>query len=337
MVTGYRINGTDIQDLFEFFTTAEQQEGGVTDSKFSDGSGRFKRNGADLKTNLGGTFPTSAGTYIGGSNSVFDYKAQGLPIDVALPGCRPIGCLRATLTPGTYYINRVNNQTWVSSSANSASGTHIDHDPKFVFLELQAGGGGGAGSGLTYAAAGGGAGGYSFTAVEIPENSFLRLVVGSKGQGGNSDGGSGNRGGDTVLYDASGSQLVICYGGNGPSSSSNASGGSGGTASGGIVNITGGSGASKENSGSAINSFVITLPKPEQTQWNKSTQNGGSSGGNNYGGGGGASVFSPGANADSRKTPAAAGTGAGGAGAGYTAFSPSSGSDGGDGIANIYY
>lgn len=337
MATNYKINGTDIEDIFESFTTAEQSEGGVTDSKFSDGSGRFKQNGADLKTSLGKTFPTSAGSYIGGANSTTDYTAAGAAIDVALKGCRPIGVLRATLGVGTWYINRVNGQTWISSSPNSASGTRIDHDPKFIFLELQGGGGGGAGSGLTYAAAGGGGGGYSFAAVEIPENSHIKIVVGGGGSGGDADGGSGASGGDTILYNATGGIIVMCRGGGGASSSSGASGGSGGTASGGIINITGGSGGSKENSGGTINAFLITLPKPEQTQWQKSTQSGGSSNGNNYGGGGGASVFSIGANADSRKTPSNAGTGAGGAGAGFTAFSPSNGSNGGDGIVKIYY
>ena len=110
MATNYKINGTDIEDIFESFTLAEQQEGGVTDSKFSDGSGRFKQNGADLKTALGKTFPTSAGSYIGGANSTTEYTAQGAAIDVALKGCRPIGILRSTLGVGTWYINRVNGR-----------------------------------------------------------------------------------------------------------------------------------------------------------------------------------------------------------------------------------
>lgn len=333
----FQINSANIFDIFESFTLSEQSSYGVTDSKFTDGSSRFKKGNVDLKAVTNSTIPTSAGTYIGGSNSTSSYTVNGQAIDVALKGCRPIGIPLAELGPGTYYLNRINNQTWLSSSPNSASGTRLLHDPKFVFLELQAGGGGGAGSGLTYAASGGGAGGYAFAAVEIPENSYLQIVVGAGGRGGNADGGSGSNGGNTVLYNSSGTALVTCYGGNGASSSSSASGASGGTASGGIVNVTGGSGGSKEHGGGAINAFSITLPKPEQTQWQKSTQNGGSSSGNNYGGAGGASVFSVGANADSRKTPSNAGTGAGGAGAGFTAFSPSAGSNGGDGIGKIYY
>lgn len=335
MATNYKINGTDIEDIFESFTTAEQQEGGVTDSKFSDGSGRFKRNGTDLKTALGKTFPTSAGTYLGGSNSTTDYTA-GAAIDVALKGCRPIGILRSTLGVGTWYINRVNGQTWVSSSPNSASGTRIDHDPKFIFLELQGGGGGGAGSGLTGCSGGGGAGGYCFVAAEIPEGSYLRVVVGAGGAAGGNDA-NGSAGGATTLYDASGGVIAQANGGNGGNRRSDNTA-AGGTASGGSVNVSGGYGGGKEDAGGGVSAFTVTLPKPEQTQWTRGGFSGGSSGGNNYGGGGGASVFAAGANADSQTTPSAAGTlGSGGAGAGYRAFQQNAGTAGGDGFARAYY
>ena len=336
MATNYKINGTDIEDIFESFTTAEQSEGGVTDSKFSDGSGRFKQNGVDLKTALGKTFPTSAGSYIGGANSTTDYTAEGAAIDVALKGCRPIGILRATLGVGTWYINRVNGQTWVSSSPNSASGTRIDHDPKFIFLELQGGGGGGAGSGLVGCSGGGGAGGYCFVAVEIPDGSYLRVVVGAGGEAGGEDE-NGAVGGATTLYDASGGVIAQANGGNGGNRRSDDTA-SGGTASGGLVNITGGYGGGKEDAGGAVSAFTVTLPKPEQTQWTRGGFSGGSSNGNNYGGGGGASVFAAGANGDSRTTPSAAGKlGSGGAGAGYQTFQQHAGTAGGDGFARAYY
>lgn len=336
MATNYKIDGTDIEDIFESFTTAEQSEGGVTDSKFSDGSGRFKQNGADLKTALGKTFPTSAGSYIGGANSTTDYTAAGAAIDVALKGCRPIGILRSTLGVGTWYINRVNGQTWVSSSPNSASGTRIDHDPKFIFLELQGGGGGGAGSGLTGCSGGGGAGGYCFVAVEIPDGSYLRVVVGAGGAAGGNDA-NGSAGGATTLYDASGSVIAQANGGNGGNRRSDNTA-SGGTASGGSVNVSGGYGGGKEDAGGAVSAFTVTLPKPEQTQWTRGGFSGGSSNGNNYGGGGGASVFAAGANGDSRTTPSAAGTlGSGGAGAGFQSFQQNAGTAGGDGFARAYY
>lgn len=336
MPTNYKINGTDIEDIFESFTTAEQSEGGVTDSKFSDGTGRFKQNGVDLKTALGKTFPTSAGSYIGGANSTTDYTAEGAAIDVALKGCRPIGILRSTLGVGTWYINRVNGQTWVSSSPNSASGTRIDHDPKFIFLELQGGGGGGAGSGLVGCSGGGGAGGYCFVAVEIPDGSYLRVVVGAGGAAGGDDA-NGSAGGATTLYDAAGGVIAQANGGNGGNRRSDSTA-DGGTATGGMVNITGGYGGGKEDAGGAVSAFTVTLPKPEQTQWTRGGFSGGSSNGNNYGGAGGASVFAAGANGDSRTTPSAAGKlGSGGAGAGYQAFQQHAGTAGGDGFARMFY
>lgn len=338
MATNYKINGIDIENIFESFTTAEQSEGGVTDSKFSDGSGRFKQNGADLKTALGKTFPTSAGSYIGGANSTTDYTAQGAAIDVALKGCRPIGVLRQTLTPGIYYINRINNQTWVSSSPNSASGTRLDHDPKFIFLELQGGGGGGAGSSMIYASGGGGGGGYCFKAITLPENSYIRIEVGAGGNAGsggtNND---GDTGGNTICYDASGNFIARAYGGYGGAHNDDYTA-HGGEALDGDINIQGGTGGSKQEAGGAVSAFTVTLPKPEQTQWTRGGFSGGSSNGNNYGGGGGASAFAAGANADSRTTPSAAGTlGSGGAGGGYRAARESDGTRGGDGFARIFY
>lgn len=332
----YKINNVDIDEIFESFTASEQTTYGVTDSKFTDGTGRFKQNEVDLKTALGKTFPTSAGSYIGGANSTTDYTAAGAAIDVALKGCRPIGILRSTLGVGTWYINRVNGQTWVSSSPNSASGTRIDHDPKFIFLELQGGGGGGAGSGLMGCSGGGGAGGYCFVAVEIPDDSYLRVVVGSGGAAGGDDA-NGSAGGATTLYDASGGVIAQANGGAGGHRRSDDTA-SGGTASGGSVNVSGGYGGGKEDAGGAVSAFTVTLPKPEQTQWTRGGFSGGSSGGNDYGGAGGASVFAAGANGDSRTTPSAAGTlGSGGAGAGFTAFRQSAGTAGGDGLARMYY
>lgn len=335
MATGYKINGTDIEDIFESFTLAEQSEGGVTDSKFSDGSGRFKQNGADLKTALGKTFPTSAGTYIGGSNSTSDYKAQGSPIDVALPGCRPIGCLRATLTPGTYYINRINNQTWVSSSANSASGTRLDHDPKFIFLELQGGGGGGAGGSAFYASSGGAGGGYCFKAVALAENSYIRVEVGAGGNGGAAGtGNNGGTGGNTICYDSAGGFIARAYGGYGGAHNNDYTV-EGGTALDGDVNVSGGNGGRKENAGAGVSTFTVTLPKPEQTRWSRGNFSGGSSNGNSYGGGGGASAFANGG-VGGRDNAGAGTLGSGGGGGGYrVAGDP--GARGGDGFARIYY
>ena len=335
MATGYRINGTDIDDLYESFTTTEQSQAGVTDSKFSDGSGRFKQNGADLKTALGKTFPTSAGRYIGGTNSTTDYAVEGAVIDVALKGCRPIGILRSILGVGTWYINRVNEQTWVSSSPNSASGTRIDHDPKFIFIELQAGGGGGAGGSALYASSGGGGGGYCFKAVALPENSYIRVEVGAGGNGGAAGtGNNGGAGGNTICYDSAGGFIARAYGGYGGAHNNDYTV-EGGTALDGDVNVSGGNGGTKENAGSGVSTFTVTLPKPEQTQWTRGGFSGGSSPGGNHGGGGGASVFANGGNGD-RDNPTAGTLGSGGGGGGYR-LAGTAGAVGGDGFARIYY
>lgn len=144
MTTNYKINNVDIDSIYETFDTSVAQQYGVTDSKFTDSTAKFKKNGQPLKTAIGKTFPTSAGTHLGGSNTCTQYKVNGQPIDVALKGCRPIGIPLATLSVGTHYINRVNGETWLSTSANSATGTRLDYNPKFIFVELQGGGGGGA-------------------------------------------------------------------------------------------------------------------------------------------------------------------------------------------------
>lgn len=144
MATNYKINNVDIDSIYETFTTSVAQQYGVTDSKFTDSTAKFKKNRQPLKTAIGKTFPTSAGTHLGGSNTCTQYKVNGQPINVALKGCRPIGIPLATLSVGTHYINRVNGETWLSTSANSATGTRLDYNPKFIFVELQGGGGGGA-------------------------------------------------------------------------------------------------------------------------------------------------------------------------------------------------
>ena len=335
MPTNYKINGTDIEDIFESFTTAEQSEGGVTDSKFSDGSGRFKQNGSDLKTALGKTFPTSAGSYLGGANSTTDYTVEGAAIDVALKGCRPIGILRANLGVGTWYINRVNGQTWVSSSPNSASGTRLDHDPKFIFLELQGGGGGGAGGSGLYASSGGAGGGYCFKAIALPENSYIRIEVGAGGNGGAAGtDNNGGTGGNTMCYDSAGGFIARAYGGFGGAHNNDYTV-EGGAALDGDVNVSGGNGGTKENAGAGVSAFTVTLPKPEQTQWTRGGFSGGSSPGNNHGGGGGASAFAAGGNGD-RDNPTAGTLGSGGGGGGYR-LAGTAGAVGGDGFARIYY
>lgn len=336
MSTGYLINGEDIENVFESFSVEEQTACQVNSSALGESS-CFMVGGTSIKTGLGKVFPTSAGNYIGGANSCGSFMVNGVPVDVALKGCRPIGLpLMEITSASTKYVNRVNGQTWVCDTPSVAQGTRLSHDPKVLFVELQGGGGGGAGSGLTGCSGGGGAGGYAFKAIELQEGDYIKIVVGNGGAAGGQDA-NGGGGEASVIYASSGQAVVTCYGGAGGNARSDKSA-DGGSAVGGDVNVTGGSGGGKESSGVGINGFEITLPKPENTIWVKTSVGGGASGGNNYGGGGGASVFAKGADGNSRETPSAPGSqGSGGAGAGFQSFKQSAGTAGGCGICKLYY
>lgn len=333
--TGYRVNSIDIADLLESFTTEEQSEGGVTDSVLSDTNEKFRKNGSGIKSALNITFPTSAGQYIGYQGYFDAFRVGRTLTDVALKGRRPIGVLRATLGVGTWYVNRINGQTWVSSSPNSASGTRLDHDPWHIFIELQAGGGGGAGGSALYASSGGGGGAYCFKAITIPDNSYIRVEVGAGGNGGAAGtGNNGETGGNTICYDSAGEFIARAYGGYGGAHNNDYTV-EGGQAIGGDVNVSGGNGGTKENAGSGVSAFTVTLPKPEQTQWTRGGFSGGSSPGNNHGGGGGASAFANGGNGD-RDNPAAGRLGSGGGGGGYR-LEGTAGAAGGAGEFRVYY
>lgn len=335
MATNFKINNVDIDETYETFETSVAEQYGVTDSKFTDSTAKFKKNGQPLKTAIGKTFPTSAGTHLGGSNTCTQYKVNGQPIDVALKGCRPIGIPLATLSEGTHYVNRVNGETWLSTSANSATGTRLKYNPKYIFVEIQGGGGGGAGSSGVWCSGGGGGGGYAFTGIALPENSYVRIVVGAAGPRGENRK-DGENGGTSYLYDANGSIILQANGG-GKGRKTDDGQGTPGVYSGG-TGLNGGYGAVKKENGGGTTSTTLTYDKPEGTTFVRGGKSGGTTGGNNYGGGGGASAFANGANGDSRKKPSSPGIqGSGGAGAGFTAGQANPGSHGGEGLANIYY
>lgn len=333
MGTGYKINGIEIQESFESFPVEIVENYEVQKSNFSNG--KFRKSGNGLAEYVGVVFPTSAGSHIGGFNEIQSYKTNGMPVDVALKGCRPIGIHLMDLDPGTYYLNRVNKQTWISSVPNSATGTRLQYDPKALHIELLGGGGGGAGSATLYASAGGGAGAYCYIPVELQDNSYLMLVVGSAGRGGDARE-AGAAGGESRIVTAD--SILVCRAGGGQGGGiNNESGGQGGYASGGRININGGQGGNKENSGSSVPQFNVILDKPEVTIWSRGGFSGGPSQGNNYGGGGGASAYAAGAAGDSQTTPNSAILGAGGAGAGFKAAAASRGGDGGAGLIRLYY
>lgn len=214
MDTGYNIQDKDIGTLFESFPNDIAQTYGVADSMFTDNQSRFKKGGRPMKEAMGKTIPTSAGAYIGGSDQTSAFKVEGQPIDVALKGCRPIGIPIARLTPGTHYVNRVNGETWLSSLPDSATGTKLEYNPKYLHIEFLGGGGGGGGTGIACASAGGGGGGYCYTALAIPENSHLMFIVGAKGNG-SVGRGSGSEGGTSKALSADGTELCSAYGGGG--------------------------------------------------------------------------------------------------------------------------
>ncbi|MEG1662455.1 MAG: hypothetical protein RR338_00560 [Clostridia bacterium] len=332
-MTGYKINNNDIDTIYEVFPTAIATTYGVTDSKFTDSNGKFKKSGQPLKTALASSIPTSANTHLGGANTSAKYKVGGTYIDVALKGRRPIGILLATLAVGTHYINRVNGQSWLSTAPNSATGTMLDYNPTCFFIELQGGGGAGGGSSSVYCSAGGGAGGYCYLPYEIAENSSIKLVVGAGGVGTAKERGTN---GQRSYLEKDGVVVAYADGGNG-GDVNKADGGWFGGGGGGVVNAYGGQGGKKESSAPAIPALTVTIDKPEPTTWTRGGFAGGANDGNSFGGGGGSSHFGQGGHGNSRETPAKATLGAGGAGAGYRSANSSNGGGGGDGLIKIYY
>ena len=48
MATNYKINNVDIDEIYETFETSVAEQYGVTDSKFTDSTAKFKKNGQPL-------------------------------------------------------------------------------------------------------------------------------------------------------------------------------------------------------------------------------------------------------------------------------------------------
>ena len=154
MTTNYKINNVDIDEIYETFETSVAEQYGVTDSKFTDSIGKFKKNGQPLKTAIGKTLPTSAGTYLNGLNTCTKYKVNGQPIDVALKGCRPIGIPLRDVGAGSYVIYRSGNKTYFASGTQPTGGEELPYNPQYVFFELQGPGGGGGGTQNLYSGSG---------------------------------------------------------------------------------------------------------------------------------------------------------------------------------------
>ncbi len=336
MDTNYKIKDRDIATIFETFPVEIAKLYTVTKSKLTDDESRIKINDRSIQDSIGVIMPTSAGKYhIGGNNIENAIMINGEALDVALKGCRPIGIPVARLTPGTHYLNRIGGVTWLSSKSNSATGTKLEYNPKYLHAEVQGGGGGGAGTGTACASAGGGGGGYCYTPLTLSEGDCLKLIVGAKGNGG-SGREAGSAGGASMILRADGTQICVANGGAGGGYNDDP-GGQGGIAIGGDKNISGGKGGKKANSGEGVYTRNVQLNKPELTTWSRGGTQGGPSSGNYYGGGGGASAFSNGRAGNTKDTPSpATGYGAGGAGGGYN-FKTKNGGHGADGLINLYY
>lgn len=351
MSTGYKYNGVDIDELFETFTVEEQNQYNILENVFSGESSKYKVNGKSVKESRGIIFPTVSYSW-GGGNWNHKYSQDGSIIEFPLKGERPVGMPVASLVPGTYYVNRINGETWVSENPNEASGIRLSHNPKYLIIELQGGGGGGAGSSSLQASSGGAAGGYCLAGQVIPENSYLKIIVGAGGEaskGVSVNPSDASPGEDSAVYEENGYLRMIATGGGGGIGSENgdaqSNGGTGTIYSDndGVSNrlrISGGYGGKKNNSGGNVGEYSTELLTPERPTWVKGGYTGGASGGIQFGGGGGASVF---ANGGSASVKAASGTdeqsghfGSGGAGAGMK-FLGADGGRGGDGLCNLYY
>lgn len=363
MPINYKINGVPIEDKLEIFADSENIS--LTESNFS-GYANIKKSGSSLGESISSFIPTSAGGYLGGQYAP-NYKVNGVAIDCALKGCRPSGqILLATINGivGTTniikYLNRVNEQTWLSDSANSATGIRLSHDPKCVFILMSGGGGSGATlpSGLYRRRGGGSGAGAVYYPAEIPENGYLQISVGFGGQAkAIKSEPPGTEGGDTTLTSSTLGLLATAghgHGGGNPDYykdpagtsqidrsgilggestihiqthyiTSNATAVPGGYSSGG----SNGHGKSQE-----IPSYTLNHCNPEQTAF---TIGGYPSTGNKdlYGGFGGNSWFGQGGDAVySKQGNDAMGPGAGGASTGDNDYAAG---NGGPGICYIYY
>lgn len=133
--------------------------------------------------------------------------------------------------------------TWDKAVREAELGVTINR----VILEVQGSGGGGGYTDGSYGGSGGGGGGYSKSLIDVSAISSSTITVGSGGSGGSGNGTYGGAGGASSWAD--GTNTLTANGGAGGASSGTsglgtAGGGLGGTASGGDINVSGGSGTS---------------------------------------------------------------------------------------------
>ena len=258
---------------------------------------------------------TSGYIYSGETFTPSGLKLKGTQVVLQKAGCRPHfhGCQKqwsqaaSSASSLTRYINRfTDGAVWISSSANSRSGTQISwptagttlpRSVRYVTVLLvgAGGGGGGAGGSLQHSASGGGGGACIACCIRLPENGYATLTIGGWGAGGTNYG-AGSSGGYTRV--SVGNFWAQAGGGAGGETGSNSSN----TAAGGSVSYTGwnadgymfnyvdgGSAPGKNKAGNGA-SFDITEYAPEMLSL-LYYSDGGGSGGSSGGGGGGASAY----------------------------------------------
>jgi hypothetical protein len=261
-------------------------------------------------------------------------------IKLCKPGTRPrvLGAqLYHQTSAGTYYINRfTDGSVWISSTANSRTGTQISwptagttlpRGVRYVMVRIVGGGGRGSDGALLPIRVGGGGGGgaTAVCCVRLPENGYATVVVGGQ----------------------STTSRVTCgtftCSANGGSSTATNDGAGGGSVSGGaqtadgilIASASGGSGGNYYGGGSASSiSFTDHAPEGGTVAW---SQSGGGSGTGRGGGGGSSTIGQGGTTVNgslSTNGSQGIGPGAGGSGGNY---SSGTGAAGLPGALTVWY
>lgn len=282
-----------------------------------------------------------------------EFRHNGETLYAARRGTRPsMNVIYTQRGPGVWYINKfVDGEMWVSTTANTRSGTRIstkEADIKYLFVEIVAGGGGGGGAGTLQSASGGGAGGYSHSCIRPPVGSYAKVTVGNGGTFGTAAGAGGN--GENSVIDCY-NYSTTCVGGTGGPANGK-TGGEGGIAAA-ISNVSHGYGLNMRQGGAGgITSgtrrgenfhSIIYNYSPEAQKIERKYESGYSENASGWGGSGGASGLGAGGDASKGASGSGGvggdgkGFGSGGAGGGNYVWGRRDGGAGAPGGFILYY